>query len=106
MLVVYLAYEPKGDDFWLNTPPGFTNIRHAGYHVAVMSVFCLYFFLPDKDKDLTDFIIPLFCLSVIWAFNFWMGGRGSVLAALLGSLFVLFFDNLFLRQTSLANFLD
>ncbi len=86
MFIVWNLYEDFRDpDIWFDRPPGYSHIRHAGYHVEVASVFCLYFLLKSSSK-LAAFWPAVLCLSVLWAFNFWMGGRGAMIATFLASL--------------------
>jgi O-antigen ligase len=95
MFLVYLLYpEARVSQEWLNTPAGYSNIRHAGYHAAIICLLCLYFLFPKSHRGLSTLILPVMCLTLVWTFNFWMGGRGSVIAAFLGSLFVLAFSKI------------
>lgn len=82
MLLVYQLYPDLRIDF-ASTPPGYSNIRHAGYHVCIVSLFLL--FLLQKIVNWKEQVFFTALLLCFWAFNFWMGGRGSVVAALLGS---------------------
>lgn len=84
MLLVYQLYPDLRISFsWANTPPGYSNIRHAGYHVCIISIFLL--FLLQKLVSWKEQVLFTTLLIGFWAFNFWMGGRGSVVAAMLGS---------------------
>jgi len=84
MLLAYQLHpEFRIDSVWAKRPPLYSNIRHAGYHVCVVSIFLL--FLLQKLLSWKEQVFFTTLLLCFWAFNFWMGGRGSVVAAMMGS---------------------
>jgi O-antigen ligase len=84
MLLAYQLHpEFRVDTLWAKRPPLYSNIRHAGYHVCIVSIFVL--FLLQRLVSWKEQVLLTTLLICFWAFNFWTGGRGSVLAALLGS---------------------
>src|SRR5690606_14363532 len=54
------------------------------YHVCIVSIFIL--FLLQNNKSQKHYVMFSIMLMCFWAFNFWSGGRGSVVAAFVGSL--------------------
>ena len=70
-------YDAATADLWFSNPPFNTHIRHAGYQVAAGVSTLLIFFVSGNRVPLSRLaLLPV--LAVLFAFLFWMGGRGSV----------------------------
>jgi len=68
---------------WVSCVPFFSNIRHLGYHAVGALIYSAYPLLSLKFSP-KRIIIVFFSLSFCWAFLFWSGGRGALLAAICG----------------------
>jgi O-antigen ligase len=71
-----------GNKDWLLNPPLNSNIRHTGYQaLAAISFFTFFILRPSVERVVNMRHVAV--MSILVAFLFWMGGRGSILSFLI-----------------------
>jgi O-antigen ligase len=71
-----------GNKDWLLHPPLNSNIRHTGYQaLAAISFFTFFILSPSVERVVN--VRHIAVMSILVAFLFWMGGRGSILSFLI-----------------------
>lgn len=81
-IIDYLTFPSDIDintlgNIWLNKPPFNSNIRHTGYQVAAAISIFIVFCIQKNERTLLNLIKGI-TLTILWAFLFWLGGRGAI----------------------------
>jgi O-antigen ligase len=83
-------------------PPLNSHIRHTGYQVAAATTFFFAFFIRQL-KLKSECVINFTIYTILWAFLFWLGGRGAAFSVLVS--FALVSVVLFYKNISVKSFL-
>ncbi len=80
----YWYYLPDPVQYnWVVFPPYFSNIRSFSFYCTAALVLSLSLF-PAGAKNKVCLVLLFLFLSVCWGFQFWSGGRGGMVSAVIG----------------------
>lgn len=99
----YIFTEDVPELLWKLTAYGFNHIRHLGYYIVFVIPLAAGLVVMSKYRPHSPlFWFGLVSLSIVWAFVFWAGGRGPLMAIGVSSLLMY---PLFRRTTRLKYFI-